>query len=89
MPNDAPTGQELFERGDFVGAEAAFRVAVKANREDASALNDLGRALEAQGKLGDATVEYEKAYKRWKSSDRRILQRSVTAPPRSSVGAKC
>jgi tetratricopeptide (TPR) repeat protein len=66
MPNDAPTGQELFERGDFVGAEAAFRVAVKANREDASALNDLGRALEAQGKLGDATVEYEKAYKRWK-----------------------
>jgi Tfp pilus assembly protein PilF len=50
--------RDLYEAGDFVAAEAAFRKAASALPTSAKAHNYLGAILKARGLLGEAEKEF-------------------------------
>ena len=54
-------GSLLYEKKDFIGAEAAYRQSIALNPNDYAAHNNLGNTLKGQGKLEDAIAAYKTA----------------------------
>jgi Ca-activated chloride channel homolog len=69
----ARQGNDAFDKGDFAGAEAAYREAIAANPDDARLHFNLGNALARQGKLDEAISSYERFKEMSSSASDRAL----------------